>query len=486
MLGDPPEVARRQFLIVVTSGVLAGTFVADRPLQLPQVVPGTPSESVDVRAFGARGDGTGDDSGAINAALEFAYRHSVAVVIPSGRYRTVSGIVHKSGVTVRGAGAGSTTIINMSPARNMAQAVAWHLGTYGPGNAASSVHREPGIIIEDTAEGSTSVKLSDRTAAAHLASGDLVSLEGGNVNKSVESPRTPNAVARIIRSDPATGLVFLDGRAPKLTTVEGRRPVLRRLNSGLVPSLGPDAAGGGTAHLTVRAALSGVTIISAAEGYPPINLACAETTISDVRTEGWTSLSGNPVVRCVFKNVVGLYNHGAVELAYMSHDNQFENCQWTRAGRDPSPGTSFGVWVNPSEGARDSAFTNCSVTDMSDQITGAALPALELHAGCRWSGGTVASSRSRVAVLAYSGAVVEGTTIVAHRGNGVEIGGNSTVSGCRVETLGGPPATGIHVSKWGRGARVSGNILGRAGARTPSDTIIDEGLQTTLLNNETY
>lgn len=483
---DRRQMDRRHFLLAATSAVMAGSFAADGSTRSLLPAPHSPafSDAVNVKDYGAKGDGTGDDSEAINAALERAYLASRPVVIPAGQYRTLKGIVHKSGVRVTGAGSDKTTIINMSPERRMASAVGWHLGTYGPGNADSSVHREPGIACEDTVAGSRKIQLASRGDGAHLMPGDYVSLEGGRVNRTSESPRSPNAIARIVGVEPGSGLIHLDTGSPELLTLEGRGPILRRLNSGLVRSVGPDGDMGGKAHLTVGATLAGITVISTGKGYPPINLSCAETTVADIHTEGWTSLSGNPVARCTFRGITGQYTHGAVEVAYMSHNNNFENCVWTRSGEDPSPDSSFGVWSNVSEGARDNAFINCNLYDLTDQIMGASLPAVELHGGCKWSGGTVISSRSRVAVIAYSGALIEKAAIIAHRGSGVELGGSGRIIGCSVQTLSGPPSKGIHVSRWGHGAYVAENVLGTAGKRTAADTITDEGTGTIIVNNE--
>lgn len=73
--------------------------------------------AVNVREFGAVGDGVADDTTAIQAAIDAAAAGSIkTVVMPPGSYRITDTIEHRAGVVVRGAGSPSTTIVQSSGA----------------------------------------------------------------------------------------------------------------------------------------------------------------------------------------------------------------------------------------------------------------------------------------------------------------------------------------------------------------------------------
>lgn len=67
----------------------------------------------DVKDYGAVGDGTANDSAAIQAAVNAAAasQYKGIVYLPPGRYRLNSAIVPKSGVTIRGAGYGKSVLL---------------------------------------------------------------------------------------------------------------------------------------------------------------------------------------------------------------------------------------------------------------------------------------------------------------------------------------------------------------------------------------
>jgi len=101
---------RRQFLLLAASfGVLqAGCAVNTQP-------------EVNVRDLGASGDGSSDDSDAIENALRLAAGTNNAVVlVPAGTYLVRRTLAVHGEVTLRGEGIGSTTIRFAGPAVQMA------------------------------------------------------------------------------------------------------------------------------------------------------------------------------------------------------------------------------------------------------------------------------------------------------------------------------------------------------------------------------
>lgn len=85
-------------LLLGNRGVFAGESAAD--------------PFVDVRSHGARGDGTTDDTGALNQALRMAARSKGETLIPAGTYLISAPLEIYAGTIVRGTGRGATKIIS--------------------------------------------------------------------------------------------------------------------------------------------------------------------------------------------------------------------------------------------------------------------------------------------------------------------------------------------------------------------------------------
>ena len=73
----------------------------------------THPEGVSVKDFGAIGDGTADDTAAIQSAID-ACPAGRAVAIPAGRYRTTARLIVSKGITLRGDGPSRSWILQDS------------------------------------------------------------------------------------------------------------------------------------------------------------------------------------------------------------------------------------------------------------------------------------------------------------------------------------------------------------------------------------
>jgi polygalacturonase len=87
---------------------MASTLVADEPM--PSVTPTSapPSDAVNVRDFGAAGDGSTDDTQAINSALSAAAGKTL--YFPAGAYRVTSTLYLRGPLRLRGDGAAASVV----------------------------------------------------------------------------------------------------------------------------------------------------------------------------------------------------------------------------------------------------------------------------------------------------------------------------------------------------------------------------------------
>lgn len=72
--------------------------------------PGAGSDWLDARGFGARGDGSGDDTAAVQAAIDALPRTGGTVYLSGGTYRLTRPVRLRDKVTLRGAGDGATVL----------------------------------------------------------------------------------------------------------------------------------------------------------------------------------------------------------------------------------------------------------------------------------------------------------------------------------------------------------------------------------------
>lgn len=107
---------------------------------------------VDVRDFGAIGDGTNDDTSAINSAINSA-TPGVTIFFPAGTYKiTTSLTISKLGVILRGVGRGSSIISNSSSshaiilANGLNNAEIRDMSIIGQTGSADCVHANDGSI----------------------------------------------------------------------------------------------------------------------------------------------------------------------------------------------------------------------------------------------------------------------------------------------------------------------------------------------------
>lgn len=109
-----PEISRRDFMGVAPAAVLAQT-----PAPAGAAPDAGAIKNVNVRDFGAKGDGRTDDTAAFNRATQAAAKWSegigCAIYVPSGQYRIDGTVFVRKGQMLHGDG--ETTLIDASKAR---------------------------------------------------------------------------------------------------------------------------------------------------------------------------------------------------------------------------------------------------------------------------------------------------------------------------------------------------------------------------------
>ncbi len=127
-------------LLVFAVSVLIATW--------PEATEGhSPKTDINVRAYGARGDGRADDTGAFVRAMRVAVGSQRRLYVPAGVYR-VSHLSLPNGLSLRGAGAASTWLKGRLDFGSNQVIRNLKIGDYG----SSAVHNKPGArntVFED-------------------------------------------------------------------------------------------------------------------------------------------------------------------------------------------------------------------------------------------------------------------------------------------------------------------------------------------------
>lgn len=130
--GVPPDTAPGRYDVYVHNS-LGGEFGWRKAGTVEALPRQKPAEKIlDVRQFGAKGEGLGNDAQAIKEAVSAAQKDGGVVFFPPGTYKTDETILVPSGVSLRGASAENTVIegIGYDPHANRR---AWFTGRHAPG-----------------------------------------------------------------------------------------------------------------------------------------------------------------------------------------------------------------------------------------------------------------------------------------------------------------------------------------------------------------
>ena len=445
------------------------------------------SNYINVKTFGAVGNGVVDDSIAIQAAMDVASVITKKLYFPPGTYKTTQGIVHRHGVEVFGAGMDSTTVINQATTLNFAFATCWHAGTYGPGNSSQGTPKhQPGFQFNAAVLGANSVTLTVAANAANYAVGDLVSIEGSTLN--ANTLNTPNEMFIVTAVNVGTGVVTFDAPLKSAYPTGAATLMLRKLNTG-IPSTTSMVAmiPGLTAYALDTASLSDITIQSTNSGFTAVNLSTFNCIFTRVRAIGYNAFAGNPCARTTFLDCEGLHTNTPFEVAYLSHDTIVQRSRFVKTSPSTNPSAGAGVWVNNGEGAKYITFVDVDVVDDDPANTGLH-PAVEINGeGNKWIRGTVYCTRPVDSIQCGSRTLVEGTVILKSGGHGIVPGGTDAIIDDNKVYNTPVGKNAIFIPPAAVGTLIIGNVLGQ-GTRAAADSVNDTATarNNTKSNNRTF
>jgi hypothetical protein len=423
----------------------------------------------------AQGDGTTDDTVAIQTAMNDAGTSGRDLYIPAGTYITKCGIVHRQGVKAYGAGAAATIIKNTQTTSSFGLQTCWHFGTYGPGSAFYAANNETGYLFNAVSEGSPTITLATSGDASNFTVGSIIMIEGTGTPAYTGACHTPNEMTTVTA---VTGAVL--SLKHSVTTAYPASSTVRVLNTNTIFATtyqGSVAGGSVPAYALHRGSLSDMTVQATAAGQNAINLACYDSTIRNVHAIGGNAMAGNPCSHSLFEGSQFRYTYEGLEIAYLSQDSVFNNCVWVRTSTAGTVGQK-GIWINSGEGARRIRFNNCEIYDYSATTTDATYT-VQFSSDCEWRGGKIVGSNAGCSgIFVPSRCVVEGVRLAGHAAHGIDMGGIGSIVKSNYITTTGTSFFAINIGNATAENIVETNVLGTNGARTIGDAIFDNNSTT--------
>src|SRR5678815_1546128 len=280
---------------------------------------------VNVKDFGAKGDGLTDDWKAIQAAEDYVYAKGGGVVyVPAGVYMVSEPFYHRSFVTLRGEGDATVIRNNRGKKGTGDGQFCIHIGNFSPSNFSQCEHYK----VNDIPAGSNVISFKKVSDAAVFAPGQAVLIDTDDGFISTDNKFKPYQafINRIVSVDTINGIMTLED------------PV----------------------STDVHRAKVGSTIKFVAGTHNDTNKVyiCQNPVIKDIRFESlgdWTMrfgvykgvfdnislkttdvLCGNGFSHCRFRNIRAEYCQKIIEMAMYSHDTYVNglDATWTTGRYD--------------------------------------------------------------------------------------------------------------------------------------------------------
>ncbi|MBI5509583.1 MAG: hypothetical protein HY903_12595 [Deltaproteobacteria bacterium] len=480
------------------------------------------SEPVDVRWFGAVGDGAHDDTQALQKVIDFGTDERQAIFVPGSDayYRTTYHLVVTGPVSISG-DPGRSVIRNEFDPRCTADcywpAVPIIIGTYGahekPGSAtAAYAFLEHGCAIEAVLAASPAapvyqVALRSPDDASRFTPGGLVALRAQRFIHSGAGAHffSTAVVNEVIAVDATTDEVKLTLKHPLLDDFERCVPCslpdddlcdcAPTAGAGAVPTDGyPTIHPLNTGSLfnsmvdARPAALArGVTIYGMTFERDPsagqtkaIHLACYECSLTKVVARGYNGITGNPVAYSRFDHVVVEHRSRGIELAYLTSNNLFRGLTVNRiADNATNDDYQFAIRVGTEDGGADNILEDFTVYEWGEHAGSQGVVAVLGPRGVVRNGAITNTASYPSAAISIETAsapfTVDGVTLTATTPrNGLVISGQD-VSVSRLTTQGTSETFhAIVVNPSAQRVSIRDSVLGIDGARSAADSIYEK------------
>jgi hypothetical protein len=312
---------------------------------------------VNVKDFGAKGDGITDDWKAIQAAEDFVYAKGGGVVyVPAGVYIVSEPFYHRSFVTLRGDGDASVIKNTRGKKGTGDGQFCIHIGNFSPSNYSQCEHYK----VNDIPAGSNVISFRKPSDAAVFAPGQAVLIDTDLGFWSDDNKFKPYQafINRIVSVDTVNGLM----------TVED--PVSADIHRAQVGSTIKFIAG--THNDTNKVYICQKPIIKDIRfeslGDWTMRFGVYKGVFDNISVKTTDVLAGNGFSHCKFRNIRAEYCQKIIEMAMYSHDTYVNglDATWTTGRYD----IQMKPLIKMGENVRDCSYFNLNIKSGDERAIG--------------------------------------------------------------------------------------------------------------------
>ena len=320
------------------------------------VAPAHAQQAVNVQSFGAVGDGSHDDTAAIQAALNSARGKGETVYVPatSSFYKITDRLFVWSGETLKGDGKQSRIVRIDPPAPAKGKLGAMVVGQYGGPVPPNSPFFSPHFPVRDISAGSTTLTFDNPSDASHFQAGDVIFVWDAR-GSSTRVPRPEhsmvNQVASVAGGTVTTRYPFGDDY-----TSESGNPVM----VGVEPTV-PDQADHSSGYVARETTVEDLSIEQTDLGKQYTIIGSVwDCHFKDLWIRG-ANLMGISGAFSTIENIDGSYGVCPLEIGDFSNNIEVDHFIAARAAPPDHPKVAYGFIAHDS--GEDVTFDSCEITD---------------------------------------------------------------------------------------------------------------------------
>jgi len=315
---------------------------------------------VNVKDFGAKGDGVSDDYKALQAAEDYVYSKGGGVVyVPAGVYIVSEPFYHRSFVTLRGDGDASV-IKNIVEEKGIGDdQFCIQIGNFSPSTYGQCEH----YSVNDITAGSTVIRFKNASDARAFGPGQtvLVDTDDGFISTDNQFKPYQAFINRIKSVDTVRGTMRLED--PVSTDVHHAKV-------GSTIKFKP-----GTNNDTSKIYICQSPVIRdirfESNGDWTMRFGVYKGVFDNISLKTTDVIAGNGFSHCQFTNIRADYCQKVIEMAMYSHDSYVTGLDATWV-----PG-AYDVAMKPllkmGENVRDCSYSNMNITSGKDRAVGMAI-----------------------------------------------------------------------------------------------------------------
>jgi hypothetical protein len=279
---------------------------------------------INVKQYGAKGDGITDDSKAFQKAEDYLYSQGGGkLLVPTGTYSVSKPFYHRSNVSLEGYGDNSI-IKNKVKSSNGPDMFCIYIGNFSPSQYAECVHYD----CNESKKGATNLILKSKGDANNFYAGQIVLVDSKTGFMSADGHWKPYAafINKITAIDNTSGIISLEDPI----TIDIPDPQIAPTNKF---SKQEDT---NKVYICERPVIKNIRFES--NGDWAMRFGVYKGLFENISLKTTDVIPGNGFAYCTFKNITAKFSQKVIEMAMYSHNTTVDSltATWYNGASDPA------------------------------------------------------------------------------------------------------------------------------------------------------